>query len=796
MKLLIKLLSLSIFFFSLILPAIPAFGDSGSGILRGLVTDARGMGVRGARVVLIANKLAIRETMTGESGGFVFFNLRPGDYSLAIEAEGLTQSGGAQPIKIVDGGEFRVVVPLIVAAIQDAIVVSATRTDALIGETPSSTTVISAKELQRSQQANVFDALRFTSGVSVSQTARRGGVTSLFLRGGESDFTKVLIDGVPINDAGGAINFADLTTDNAARIELVRGAQSATYGSDAMTGVVQLFTHRGTTATPEFIFSGEGGSFGFNREAARFSGMSRVFDYSLSYSHLSTDGRDRNDDYQNRVVTANLGYQFNRRTQLRMTTRNDNSGLGVAGPTAILFPDPDERAKAKRNTLGLRLDDQTRNNWQQNVSFAFSQSRSLGFDPIAQDLSQASTPLDSGFAFNDFASYFNNYQRRRGVRYQSNIVLAARNFATLGIDYEDEDAVFDNGLANVSRVSSNRTNWGAYLQDQFSYGPRLFVTAGARVEYNRSEVPMSFASAASELGSTPFTGKVGYGTKVMPKLSLIYVLSLSGLQARRGTTRLKANYGHGIKTPSLLEAFSPNPLFFGNPDLRPERSRNFDVGIEQYLLWDRLRIEGIYFDNRFLDLITFVGNPATFGGPVMLPDGRYTNYINNDRARARGVELSVNMSPNRWLQIGGNYTFLKSELTSSAQILDFSSATPQLIANPEVGLPLLRRPRNSGSLYASLVASKFDVNLYGLFTGQRRDGDPASFLKFDSQGRPIYNSGYQKVDLTGAYRMTNWWSMFGRVENLLNQDYQEVLGYPSYRLNFSAGMRFRIGGGK
>lgn len=514
MKSLIKLISLAIFVCSLFLQTS---AEIPSGILRGIVTDARGVAVKSARVVLLANKLAVRETLTGDEGEFNFLNLRPGDYALAVEAEGLTQSGGAQPVKIAEGREYRIVVPLIVAAIQDAVVVSATRTDSLIGETPSSTTVISANDLLRAQNVNAFDALRFSPGVSVAQTGRRGGLTSLFIRGGDSDYTKVLIDGVPVNDGGGSFNFADLTTDNAGRLELVRGAQSATYGSDAMTGVMQFFTHRGTTSTPEFVFSGEGGSYAFNRELARLSGMSRMLDYSLSYTHLNTNGLDRNDDYQNRVATANLGFWFSRRTQLRLTTRNDNSGLGVAGPTAYLFPDPDERAKARRNTLGLRLDDQTRNFWQQSVTFAFSQSKSLAFDPAAQDLSQASTPLNTAAFGNDFVSYFNNYQRRRGVRYQSNMVLSSRNFATLGVDYEDEGAVFDNGFVNLTRVNANRTSWGAYLQDQFSYGPRFFVTAGARVEYNRAQVPASFATAASDLGSTPYTGKVGYGTKIMPK---------------------------------------------------------------------------------------------------------------------------------------------------------------------------------------------------------------------------------------------------------------------------------------
>jgi outer membrane cobalamin receptor len=156
--------------------------------------------------------------------------------------------------------------------------------------------------------------------------------------------------------------------------------------------------------------------------------------------------------------------------------------------------------------------------------------------------------------------------------------------------------------------------------------------------------------------------------------------------------------------------------------------------------------------------------------------------------------VALSWHPKRWLQLGGNYTLLKSDLTAAADIIDFN--TLKLVPNPEVGLPLLRRPRHSGSMYASWIGDKFDVNLYGLFIGQRRDGDPVTFSRFDAQGNPIYNKGYTKFDLTGSYRLRSWWSVFGRIENLLNRKYQEVYGYPAYRLNFSGGMRFRIGGGR
>jgi vitamin B12 transporter len=257
---------------------------------------------------------------------------------------------------------------------------------------------------------------------------------------------------------------------------------------------------------------------------------------------------------------------------------------------------------------------------------------------------------------------------------------------------------------------------------------------------------------------------------------------------------LKANYGEGIKAPSLVESFSPSPFFLGNPELKPERSRNFDLSVEQFFWKDRIRVEGTYFDNRYRNQIAFVGNPATFGGPIKLPDGRLTHYVNNDRTRARGFELSTSWHPKRWLQFDGNYTLLHTELIEGADIIDYN--TLQLVPNPEVGLPLLRRPKHSGSFNATWFGEKFDVSLIGLFIGRRRDGDPVAFAKFDAQGRPIYNDGYTKLDLAGSYRLNRWMSLFGRIENLLNQDYQEVLGYPAYRLNFSAGMRLRVGGSK
>jgi outer membrane cobalamin receptor len=772
------------------------------GYLRGIVVDAQAAPVRGARVVLLVNdRRAVRETFTNERGIFELDGLMPGDYAIAVEADGLTQTGGAQPVKIGAGRESRIAIPLTVSAVEDAIVVSATRTEARTDETPANAFLISANELARAQRVNLFDALRLSPGVTAAQTGRRGGVTSLFVRGGEPDYTKVLIDGAPVNDAGGSYDFADLTADNAARVELIRGSQSAIYGSDAMTGVLQFFTHRGSTSVPELEFAGEGGSFAFNRQFARLSGANGGFDYSASFTRLRDDGRDRNDDYQNRIASANLGYVFNARTQMRLTARNENSGLGAPGATGRFFPDPDERAKRRHVTTGARLDDQTTKRWRQSLSFAYSESDFLSFDPVAQDLTRFDTPpvlqLGVDGLRSDRRDYFNNHYRRRGLRYQTDLADLAPlrgHFITGGLEYEDERAALDSGFTALSRVAPMRTNAGAFVQDQFAYTSRVVINVGVRVENNQARVPEGFSTALSNFGSRLYDGKVGYGTEVMPKFGALILLRRAGLQSLRGPTRLRVNYGEGIKAPTMLEAFSPSFLLLGNPELRPERSRSLDVGLEQFFWKDRFRVEGVYFKNRFRDQIAFIADPSTFGGPVTLPDGKKTHFINNDRATAEGFEFSISTRPNRWLRFDGNYTLLHTNLDAASDVFDSAAGT--LVPNPEVGLPLYRRPRHSGSASVAFIGGRFDANLDGVFIGKRRDYDPALFSRFDSQGRPIYNGGYSKLDLAGSYRLNSSVSLYGRIENLLNQDYEEVLGYPAYRLNFSAGMRFRIGGGK
>ena len=772
---------------------------SASGRVEGSVTDQSNAKVGGARIKLRDNAGVIQyEARSGEDGRFEISNVADGTYRVAAEAQGFTQS---RDVRVeLRGGETKTVeVRLEVAAIADQLFVTATRTQTVSSELGGSVSLLAAEDLKRENQSQVSEALRSVPGLAVVQTGGRGGLTSIFTRGGESDYNKVLIDGVPVNRAGGGFDFAFLTPENLERIEIARGPQTVPFGSDAMTSAIQLITRRGSTSVPELEFSGEGGSFDFHRETLRLSGLARWFDYSSSFAYSGTDGRVPNSDYINRAASANLGFRFSPTIDLRITSRMNNGTLGVPGPTAILFSDPDARQKHRDLALGATLNIRTSSRFHQFARFIYSEFDTNNFDPVAQDLTKPDTPPLPPFSFGaDFASAFKDHQKRSGVHYQAVAAINNSNLLTAGVDFEHESAVIDSSNDfSRARVSPKRNNLGFYVQDQAAWRERLFVTAGVRVENNTGDVPDDLRLVLDSLGSSAPSGDVGFGVAASPKIAVSFVARSHRDDSAAGATRLKATFGTGIKEPTLDESFGPSIFALGNPRLNPERTISFDAGIVQEFFSRRLSIDLTYFDSRFRDLIIF--ESTALSEPVRLPDGTLTNFINADRASGRGFELSVNGRPGgalSRLRVSGSYTFLRSRLDRANDVLIFPPPTFEgvFVANPELGLPLLRRPRHSGTFEATWVDRRFDLTLDGSIVGERRDFIPFPFSRFDSSGAPIFNSGYAKLNAAGAVQLNEWVSLFGRVENLLNQNYQEVMGFPAYRLSFSAGLRIRVGG--
>jgi vitamin B12 transporter len=749
------------------------------GRLEGSVTDPSGAKIVDARVALRDKTgLKVYEARTDNEGKFSISSIAAGRYALTVEADGFSQPKKIE-IEVREGQVENVAVQLSVAAITDHVIVTATRTETLSSALGGSAAVIADQDFDRRGLSQISEPLRLIPGFAVAQTGGRGGLTSVFVRGGESDYNKVLIDGVPVNAAGGAFDFATLTPENFDRVEAVRGPGSALFGSDAMTSVIQLVTRRGSSATPELELSGEGGSFDFHRETARLSGLHRWFDYSTGFGFLKTDGRFENSDYINRSASANLGFRLAPRADLRVTSRWNNNTLGVPGPTAFLFVDPDQRQKHRDLAVAAAFDIRTTSRWTQTARFFYSEFDTNSFDPVGQDLTRPDRPPLPPFTFfPDSAGTFVEHQKRQGIHYQSIAALSTANVLSAGLDFERESAVFTD---DFSRVSPDRNNLGLYVQDQLSWRERLFVTAGVRVERNTGNVPEDLRAVLLSLGSTAPIGDVGFGVEANPKIAMTVLARAHVDDVAFGATRLKASFGTGIKEPSLVQAFSPNSFFLGNPSIDPERAKSFDVGVIQEFFNRRGSVELTYFDNRFRDLIIFAFDPVTFE-PIKLADGRLTNFINLERASARGIELITAARPLRPLRLMASYTFLRSRLERAEGVL-----------NPEVGLPLVRRPRHSGSFEAAWTEENFDITLEGSLVGSRRDLDPVTGVRFDLSGRPIFNDSYAKLNASGSYRVKRPLTVFARIENLLNQDYAEVLGFPAYRLNFTVGLRVRLG---
>ena len=724
--------------------------------LSGTVKDPSGAVVPGAKVTLQGRAEASKKTVeSDQQGRFNFADLEKTAYRITVLADGFkpyihTWNSLNSSVEFDFNLEF--------AVLQTNLVVSATRTETPAENIGSSVTLISKENLDQSRAASVLEALRDVPGFTILQTGGRGGVTSLFSRGGESDFNKVLYDGFPLNDLGGGFNFAHLTTFNVERVEALHGPSSALFGSDAIASVVQVFSRKGASTRPALDLQAEGGSYGLSREAASFSGLFNRLDYSASIENWNSRGRYVNDDYRNTLLGGNFGWQLSGRSSLRTTIRYGTSELGVPGPVRAwndlgFTPDPDHRDGQKDLLLGLTFEQRIRENWDYRLSYFHMESGQTSFDPVGQN-SQ------------DYPLTFYNHPRRRGLQYQTNARLPFHNLLSGGLDFEYEDGAID-------FLKVNRRNFGLYFQDQWTLGERLHLIVGSRLDHNSAPVPAEIRSSRAAQGiSTPANS--GYGIAVTPRVSLSYFLLRPSGRHWLDGTRLKFNFAQGIKEPRLVESFSPYPGYLGNPELRPERATSYEAGLDQTFSRLLQRLEVNFYDNRYKDLVDYKMTDYNL---------YYGTYFNSEKTMARGMETGLYFKPVRDFQFSANYNYAKTHYLASL-------TRPQ---DPVVsgGLSLLRRPRNSAS--AALTYSKRRVQFYlrDTYVGTRNDVNPVFVWDAPSVLR---NGSFNKLDLGLNSQLNSRLTWFARVDNLLNRRYEEVLGYPAYKINFSSGLKLRLGG--
>lgn len=714
----------------------------------GSVVDQSGAAVVRAFVRLVdATGHERSATITDDRGQFALDLTNCGGCKVEVSLAGFRAGTLTVTAAQAADAKFQPAITLNVAPIADAVVVTPTRDAAPAGQTGASVTVFTAEDIARRGNPSLADLLRETTGTAVIRSGGVGNVTSLFMRGGESSYTKVLLDGIPLNEPGGTFNFSNLSTANLERVEVVRGAQSSLFGSDAMTGVIQLFTKRGTSATPSFAGAFEGGGYNTFREEASLKGSSQGWDYSIGGAQYNTDNRAAvNNKFRNTTVSWNGGGDINPNVTLRVTGRVEAGRVGAPGATAFGRPDTDAFFNRADVTTGASLEHRISTQWKQRLSYAFSRSNQESTNLFADPAYvPAYGTAKAPFAFSDFTYDSQNILKRHFLTYQSDIRFTGtlNNFITVLADWDGERAELNDRAAKTSQMPS-RNNIGVSAQHQL-VGDRGSVTTSLRYEHNDS-----------------------FGNEWVPRVSGALVVYKSA--AAFGNTTLKANAGKGVKEPTLIQSFSPNTGFLGNPDLLPERARTFDVGVEQRLAMDRVRIEATYFDNRYQDQIT---TKTTSTNPFRSQYFNKFGYTN-----AKGAEVSIDIAPVDTLRLGGGYTFLDADVFDRATAT--SDATPLADA-------LIRRPRKSLFGRAAWTWRGASVDLDTTYVGARLDND------FSSLSPAITSSGdYWLWNLAARYRINARVEVFGRVQNLGDTQYMEPLGYPAWGRTAHAGLSVKF----
>jgi outer membrane cobalamin receptor len=601
-----------------------------SATIRGTLTDPSGAVVAGALIVAQptdSSAVAVR-TQSAADGGFLLA-LVPGRYRVSATKASFEKV--EQEFALAAGETRTWDVRLSLERLSSNVIVTAQAAPTEAANVVAPVDVITREEIDQREEIWLTPLLVSEPGASFSQLGPMGGVTSYFLDGGNSDYTKVLVDGTPVNQPGGAIDFSNFTTDDVDKIEIVHGASSALYGSDAMDGVVQIFTHRGTTPTPQLVLEADGGTFGTGHGSGQLSGLLGAFDYSLDAGYFSSAGQASppvvggipTDYFRDTTLSGNFGWKFSDTDSLRLTVRNSASDAGQPGQTlfaSVPFAvDPGQHSDLHDFSSGLSWNFASGGHWQNQLS---------GYESRFQE-TEVSPP------FSPFVSIFN----RAGLNEQATYSFA-NGGVTAGYMFEVE-----NGGAQARR------NQAGYVEVRYNFRPRLSVVVGGRVEANGF-----------------------FGTRTVPRVGASYALRYGhGLW---GPTRLRASYGEGIKEPELFPVDC-------TPILKPEQSTTVDAGIDQYFASDRVRFSLTYFHNDFRDIVSFafVADPTMANCPAFGGD-----FFNTDKARAYGANSSLAVKAAKWLDLAANYGYDDSRVLASPNATD-----PALLP----GNRLLKRPLNS-----------------------------------------------------------------------------------------------------
>jgi len=595
----------------------------------------------------------------------------------------------------------------------EEVVVTATRTPVPSEEVGSSITVITAEEIKAKGQVTVQEILKGTLGLDIRNSGGPGSLSSVSLRGAKPFHTLVLIDGVEMNDPTGTnrgFDFGNLIVGNIERIEILRGPQSPLYGADAMGGVINIITKKGE-GKPEFYLGWEGGSEETWRQFGGATMGNERFNISLALSHNASDGfsaadgdlagNNEDDKWENTSASTRLGFVLSENIDLDFIARLQDGRTHLDNGGGAFWDEPDYHTNERK-------------------IFTRSQAHLVALDGLWEQV------LTYGYC-DHYREYRNSswgdseYDGKKyEVSWQNNFYLHEANTLTLGVEYEREEMDDHAGLDKSVYTTS------FFLQDQIKSGDISFTTIGLRYD-NHEE----------------------FGGETTFRITQAFLLKKWG-------TKLKGSYGTGFRSPSLYELYAP-PFWgpVGNKDLDPEESEGFDLGIEQSLFGDVLKVGVTYFYNDYDDLIDY---------------DWVLGYVNFTDAKTQGVESFIKIVPLKDLSIVLNYTYTDTEDNDGCRQLRYPLH--------KIGF---------GACYRFL--GKGIANLDILYVSKR---DDVSVDAFTFLTRDVVTDEYVVVNLALSFDVTEHFQIFGRIENLFDENYYESYGYDTAGFSGFGGMKINF----
>lgn len=627
----------------------------------------------------------------------------------------------------------------------DRLVVTAARLPIRLAEAPGAVTVVTGDELRRRGVRLVAEALQTVPGVAVVQTAGPGALTSVFLRGGESDYVQVLVDGVQVNDPGGAFDWAHLRAEDIDRIEVVRGPASVLYGSDAVSGVVQVFTRSGGAPRVQAsAASGLGdkrgddatGRFRTNSVDASIAGTTAVpfrgarLHYGASGAHQQSNGLQAfNNDYDNTTLSGRLQLVATGFDAALTARASDNRHhYPTSGSGALV--DTNQFATGNARSIGL------------DAGYRFTQALELRvLGTTHRNETRQDNPPEPG----DDATFWSTGEQ---TRHKLDARLNARwRAATLTGGIEREWQASQTAYESVSawgtfsdETDETRTNTGWYAQVHTTPLAGVAATVGGRIDEN--EAFGTFRTGRAALSWTPVRGM-----------------------------RVHGAWGTAFKEPTFFETFATG-YTRGNPELEPEQARSIEAGVEQAIAGSGITIGATWFDQRFRNLIQYTATP---------PGPEAPNYFNIGAARAHGAELSLRAETGI-VAASAQYTWTSTRVTDAGFGSDVAF---------QQDLPLLRRPRHSASAGAAIrlapaVRGLVDVR----HTGSREDldfTDPQNWA-----GSRVTLPAFTTFDAGAEFAVLRRGADLDvtlRVRNLFDERYQEIYNFPAAGRVLQVGVR-------